>query len=318
MSIVLSKRGGGSYFLGYIKQRIEKNKNFLFAITGQTGSGKTYSALRIGELLDTEFSADRVVFSVREFMKLINSGTLKSGSVIILDEAGIALSSKQWQSVQNRLMNFVMQSFRHRNYIVIFTSPDLSFLDAASRKLLHSYAETQGIDAKLKVCKLKPFLLQTNQRDGMVYFKFLRVITAENGIVPLKQLALGLPTAKLIQEYEVKKTQFTTALNASIMEDLDDADSFKGKDLTLKQEEIIKLMQEGKTMPDLMEHLHLKERVIQEHMQAIERKGYKILRHKEGTRVLRYEVVQREDPKDEVKRVLQARVSTQLAKDTTS
>ena len=69
---------------GYIKQRIKRNKNFLACITGPTGSGKTYSALRLAERLDSEFDASRIVFTPQEFIDLLNSGTLKKGSVIYL------------------------------------------------------------------------------------------------------------------------------------------------------------------------------------------------------------------------------------------
>jgi len=293
MTIIFKQRGTGSYFLGYIKHRLERNKNFLLAITGPTGSGKTYSGLRIGELLDKDFTIDRVVFTSREFMRVINGGTLRRGSVILYDEAGVGLSARQWQSVQNKLINFVMQTFRHRNLIVIFTSPDLSFMDASSRKLLHCYAETVGIDSERKVVKLKPLLLQTNQRSGDVYYKYLRVILPGRGVVPIKRFAVSLPSIQLVRDYEEKKRNFTQELNESIMQDLEDAESFKGRDLTPRQEDLIRLLNEGKLVPDIAGIFNIDLRMVRMHMVAIRRKGWDIRPMKEGARIIRYEVTRK-------------------------
>jgi len=47
--------------------------------------------------LDPNFSADRIVFNGQELMNLINSDKLKKGSVVIFEEAGIGMSSKNWK-----------------------------------------------------------------------------------------------------------------------------------------------------------------------------------------------------------------------------
>jgi ABC-type lipoprotein export system ATPase subunit len=73
-------------------------------VCGPTGSGKSWTGLSIAELLDPEFTADRVIFKARELMKLIRDGDLKPGSVILWDEAGIDLSNRNWQSVTNRML----------------------------------------------------------------------------------------------------------------------------------------------------------------------------------------------------------------------
>lgn len=199
----------------YILRRIQNNKNFLVTITGPTGSGKSWTGLSIAELLDSTFSAERVIFKGRELMKLINHGDLKPGSVILWDEAGIDLSNRNWQSVTNKMLNALLQTFRHRNIILIFTVPFHDFIDSASRKLFHADFETQRINKRQQVVMIKPKLLQYNSNLGKWYKKYLKV-QINNKLVKIKKWAVPKPSDKLIQDYEVRKNLYTKDLNEDI------------------------------------------------------------------------------------------------------
>lgn len=202
----------------YVRQRVNKNKNFLAAITGPTGSGKTYSALTLAEKIDFNFTKDNIVFTPEEFISLLNSDTLSKGSVIVFDEAGVTLNARQWQQSSNQMIQHVLQTFRHKNYIVIFTAPHFGFIDKASRELFHCYMETQRIDFTNKKCILKPLMIQVAQRSGKMYFKYLRVILPKLGKTELKEVSLPLPSKQLLIDYELKKNAFTQYLNEEIEE----------------------------------------------------------------------------------------------------
>ena len=228
-------------FNSYIFKRIEMNKNFLGIITGQTGSGKSWSALSLGETLDSDFDINNVCFSQKEFMDLVNGKTkqLKKGSVLVFDEMQVTMSHLTYQSLQAQLLNYVLQTFRYRNFILLMTSPHFSFINASARKLFHSRMETVKIDFKNNKTHLKPFLLQVNQDDGSVYRKYLRIWTKETGVVPLKRLKLDKPSPDLIKAYEEKRKQFARDLNEKIAKQLEDIDQkAQPKQLTLKQEQI--------------------------------------------------------------------------------
>lgn len=209
-------------FNGYILQRIKKNKNFMACITGPTGSGKTYTALKLAEAFDPNFTQDNIVFTPTEFLNLLNSGTLKSGSAIVADEFGVSMNSRNWQSAENETMNFVMQTFRSRNYAVFYTAPDFSFFDSAARKLFHCHMMTEGINHKEGFCNIKPYMLQINQVTGKVYYKFLQVRLKDFGTKKLSKLRVALPSKKLIKQYEVKKDEFVSKLNKALEEKLRD------------------------------------------------------------------------------------------------
>ncbi len=271
----------GGYFAGYIHQRIKQNKNFLAAITGPTGSGKTYASLSLAESLDPNFNIKNIVFTPEEFIMLLNNGGLKKGANIVFDEAGVALNNRKWHSAANNLIQFILQTFRHKNYIVWFTAPDFGFIDAASRKLFHCQMETKGINFTLKQCKLKPFMIQVNQRTGNMYYKYLKVSTPEVGEMKINQLNVGKPSPELIKMYEIKKTDFTNKLNKEVQDKLthtEQKDEEELPELTEKQRTILELLEDGFTPKQMVNTLQISQRTIYDHMRLIRKKGYNIIR----------------------------------------
>ena len=163
----------------YIKDRIhKKNKNFVMLFVGATGSGKSYSALRLAELLDDSFKIDRVCFKAKDFMNTINelieNNDKVSGKVVVWDEFGVEHNAREFMTISNRVINYFFQTSRHLNLIVIMTVPLLSFVDSATRKLMHGIAEMQGINTRNKTASVKVKMLQTNVMTGKEYPKYLR------------------------------------------------------------------------------------------------------------------------------------------------
>lgn len=281
-----------SYFIQYVKGRIDKNKNFICAITGATGSGKSYSALRLGELFDPEFDIFNVCFTPLEFMNLVDAKTkkLKSGSCIMFDEMQVSMSHLEYQSMQSRVLNYVLQTFRHKNFILLVTSPMFSFINASARKLFHCRMETTKIHTKQKVCVLKPLLLQTNQDSGKVYQKYLRISNKKHGTFPLRTLSVALPSDKLLEDYESKKTRFTHELNAGIINDLEKLKHKGSKPLTEQQESIVKLLKNKKLIKDVAKKLKVNQSLIYRQIESIKKKGVKIMPKKQQNRVLYYDI----------------------------
>lgn len=245
MTDMVFKREKQYSWIRYIDLRIRQNKNFLGFISGQTGSGKSYCALSLAEMIDPEFSVERCIFSGKELMQLINSDKLGKGNVIIWDEAGIDLSNRSWQSTTNKLLNFLLQTFRHRNFILIFTSPYIDFVDNNTRKLFHAEFKTQSIDFKDKVTKIKPQLIQYNSRLGKFYYKYLRVVTGQGDVVPIESWKIPIPSKELIEAYERKKNKFTAELNKNISFELEKEENKDKKPLTELQEKILECWEKG-------------------------------------------------------------------------
>ncbi len=280
MALVVHNKVTGKrekHWISYIKQRIRQNKNFIGFISGQTGSGKSWTSLSIAEQLDTDFDIDQCVFTGLELMKLIDSGTLKKGSVIVFEEGGVEMSNKNWQSVTNKMLNYLMQTFRHRNFILIMNSPFIDFVDASTRKLFHAEFRTIGINQKTCECRLKPSLIDYNSRTQKFYYPRLKVITSE-GSLPITYWRVCKPSDNLLVNYEEKKRKFTDELNKRIYSELQNVQekgSVKEKPLTDVQEEVLKLIDKGMNTEQIGIAQGKSKNSIIESMRLMKKKGYK-------------------------------------------
>lgn len=216
-----------------------QNKNNLIAIVGKTGSGKTYSAMSICETMSEmdgiPFTIDHVVFSLKELMYLINSDKVKKGSRIVFDEPQISISVKEFQSKANKVFNYLLSTFRHRNFTLIFCTPYETLLDKSSRRLFHATFNTRSININKKTCRLMPRYVEFVDYKAEPYRKRLIVMyknsDGRNSIDKLDHWDVSLPSKTIIDLYEEKKYAFTDNLNKNILKDLEQHDE-QGKSMT--------------------------------------------------------------------------------------
>ena len=150
-----------------------------------------------------------LVFSPRQFSNLLNSGLLKKGDVIVYDEAGIGLDSRDWAVKINRKAMHVLESFRHLNLCVIFTVPTIAFVDKSVRRLYHYLFECIDIDYEKEVCIIKPLEVQLNPRFDKTYFKYPRARNSDGRIVKITRLKVHLIDEETKKKYEIRKAEFT-------------------------------------------------------------------------------------------------------------
>jgi len=278
------------YFLGRIKQ----NKNNLVAIVGSTGSGKTWSAISICEMMSKEngvyFGVENIVFTLKKLMELINSKNLKKGSCIIFDEPQISISSREFQSEANKIFNYLITTFRHRNLTLFFCTPYEDLLDLSTRKLFHAKFLTLSIDTNKGKVILKPMTIEYNSHNRKFYEKFLRVVYKEDEDKDeyskriLKSWGVPKPSKELIKVYEEKKLEFTTNLNKNIEERLNhyeqsQKEKYKVKDtrkpLTDKQKDVlIALSKHSGDVKQVSKELGIGERIVYFHLKQARKKDY--------------------------------------------
>lgn len=198
---------------------LKKNQNWLAVVCGPTGSGKSMAALTLAREIDPGFDLSRVVFTPTEFIALLNSGKLKTGDAIVFDEAGAGIPARAWMSISNKVLNLILQTFRRENLAVIFTVPNLSYIDSQARGLLHAYLETIRIDRQAKCVVVKWLNVQVNPRFGKPYMHYPRYMTSEGPVIT-NHVKVGWPGDALVAEYEVKKKRFADQLKADVELDL--------------------------------------------------------------------------------------------------
>ena len=183
-----------------------------------------------------------------------------------------------------------MQTFRHRCFVLIMNSPYMDFVDASTRKLFHAELGTQGIDFKKKIVILIPQLIQYNARNKKFYYKYLRVLTSK-GIAPIERWHIPKPSKEILDEYEVKKREYTDKLNTRIYNELLDQETKETnkRELTGAQQGIVDLLDEGKTVDEIAMIKSESKQGIYAKMRAIKKKGYKIeAKVDENNRIIGY------------------------------
>ncbi|MBP1987234.1 zonular occludens toxin (zot) [Halolamina salifodinae] len=194
----------------------EWNQNFMGTFVGETGKGKSYAALRIAEALDPNFSVDNIAFTLEEFFSLVEEDQ-PEGSVIVLDEAGVGASHRDWYDDAHQHLNYVLQTWRHQNRIAILTLPELDKLDPVARSRLHGYFEMIRINHDEQWSRAQYKNIKTNPRTGENYFRYPR-LRWDGTKRMYKGLTFGLPSEELREAYEERKEEFTDSLNRGAKE----------------------------------------------------------------------------------------------------
>ena len=233
--------------LNSIRARLHRrNQNWLAVFLGETGSGKSYGAMHVANYIDKNFTIKNVVFTPRQFLERLNSGELKKGACIVFDEAGVGLPSREWYSVQNRLLSYVLQTFRHKNIACIFTVPNISFIDVAMRRLFHAFIETISIDYENKICITKYFLSghKPSDKSGDFIRRYPRIRLENGELVKVTRFNCKYPELKLVRAYEKKKKEYTNQLNLDAQAGIEKMEE-KLRPKETKKDEIVKLHKKG-------------------------------------------------------------------------
>ena len=204
-----------------------RNKNWLCVWTGGTGDGKSWGAGRTCERIDKNFIDDIKDYGIKSriawgkpirFMEMLNRGiedkTIKKGTLLMFDEAGVGMPAREWYSQANKMFSYVMQTFRSLNLGVIFTVPDLSFIDSQPRKLFHNYIESLGVNYKKKCGIVKPFEMKNNPKEDVIYFSYPRFHAFK-----IKRFYISKPHKDFIKSYEIEKEKFNEELRIEAEEE---------------------------------------------------------------------------------------------------
>lgn len=160
---------------GVLKTRINvKNKSVMMLIVGEMGSGKSLAAVAIAAQIDPSFAKDpRIVYTVMDFLETIRS--MKKGQTVIFDEAGVGVPAREWQQIQNKVMSILAQILRYKNICVIFTTPNIRFIDINLRESMNAFLKPRFILEKenINVCTYKQIYVNDNgevrKRDFVFY-----------------------------------------------------------------------------------------------------------------------------------------------------
>jgi predicted Zn-ribbon and HTH transcriptional regulator len=201
------------------KQVDDKENSFQAMVLGMSGTGKSFSGIRLCEMLDPNFDVSRIIFTPQDFMKLINSD-IAPGSAILADEIGSWLSSRDWQTTQNKLMSIVLETYRYRRLIVVWTVPHARMVDRNLRDMCHVIVETIAVDRKNDKCLAKFKYHKTNPLTGNEVNIFPRKRREDGQIVTLTTIKFNRPSKEIEKAYLRKKDEHMKGVYAQIETDL--------------------------------------------------------------------------------------------------
>jgi len=194
-------------FQDFIDDLNKRNQTKIVAVIGKLGIGKSYTALRLCEILsEGKFNLDKVVFSSRDFLQLINSGTLVQGDCILWDEMSLDQYSRDFMSMQNKMINHVLTIFRPMNIGLFFTAPALSFVDIGVQRLLSNIVQPFSINHAKQINWYKWKNVEIDPIKGIIRTPFPRVKDSEGATSTVKKMWLN--KSKLADTYEEKRKAF--------------------------------------------------------------------------------------------------------------
>lgn len=195
------------------------NQNWMCLIVGGTGSGKSWNALSLADdISENGFDCKKhLAFTPSDIIRLLNSNKLKKGDIIIADELGVSMSSRDWYAIQNKLLSHLFQTFREMNVGMIATVPQINFIDKSMRGLFHNRIETIKIHRKTELNEVKVYELEySNTYDKL--FNKIPVFTDDYGNkVSMPRILIRKPRQEIIDEYE----KMSKAYKKKIREDIE-------------------------------------------------------------------------------------------------
>lgn len=200
--------------LAWAKMWLE-NDNAIWTVVGDTGKGKSYASLRLGEILDPDFSADQVAQNVVEFLELVMDDSYGQGSVIVFEEASVEASAYDWHSASNRVFAKVLDTWRHQNRMAIINLPNFQALEKGARRRTNAIVEMQTAkpwmdysQGKFLEVNYHPRFDDRNERFPIIRGK------------KRKWIRFRMPSDDLVEEYEGMKSEYTSDLNEELLQEL--------------------------------------------------------------------------------------------------
>jgi hypothetical protein len=214
------------------------NEHFMGVIVGREGSGKSYTGIKLAEVCDPTFDAERVMFDPVNFLKQLRDwkeNNETQGKMVVIDEAGVGVGVRTWYEKDQVRLNQVLQIIRDENMGVLFTIPRLEELDSQTEGRLHAYMEMTtkeaGEWAKFKYLNWDP----TRDGRGKIYRQYPEF--RMNGTPrPVKRLTVSPPSKDIVEDYEERKSAFQAKEYQSAIDDMEDDvdDELSVKDVAME------------------------------------------------------------------------------------
>jgi hypothetical protein len=195
------------------------NKNAIFILFGDLGGGKSMTLLKLavscaqwiaairGGKPSDYFTFKHVAIIDPEMLQE-QLANLKQYGVYLLDDAGPGYDARTFMSKSNRDLNYILQTCRTSNNIILVSAPHGAMLDVTIHRVAQYYAEVSEVRHEIGLTFLKVFRLIRVFREGKIFYVYM---TKRGVSVKRYYATLPIPEMKVtydkVREAMAKKIQ---------------------------------------------------------------------------------------------------------------
>jgi hypothetical protein len=193
-----------AYMGGMRKQVTHTKLSLMAAFDGRHRSGKSLGAALFGCLWDETFRdnlENRIVQEPKEFMNILDRVEKDNihGAVILVDEAGVSMSSSDWYERWLKTLGKTMQMFGYLHPVVLFAAPIKDFVDARLRKMFHGYYSVKRTQNDYST--IIPYDVHYSTTRQKYYYPKPKVRIFGQTVV-VNKIRLGIPPDWLLDRYQ--------------------------------------------------------------------------------------------------------------------
>lgn len=208
-----------------------ENRNAIIFVQGKPGTGKSYVSLKLAEMFDPTFKKNiwnRVIYDKNTFFFRLLDPTipLKKGHALIMEELGTQMDSRTWYDFAQRVFNYIIQTFRYRNLLLIFNAPRIREIDPRILGYINILINTQPVDRTnsywINKNRWKAYLVEENQvasvlRGQPIYY--LKKFRDEDGI-EVEDFITNSPSSEVVEYYEKISRKWKLELNYTLAKEV--------------------------------------------------------------------------------------------------
>lgn len=194
---MFAKRVGGKH-----------NKNVIFILFGDLGGGKSMTLMKLaiscaqwlakirGGKPSDYFTFQHVAIIDPDMLQE-QLANLKQYGIYLLDDAGPGYDARTFMSKSNRDLNYILQTCRTSNNIILVSAPHGAMLDVTIHRVAQYYGEISEIRHDEGVTFLKVFRLIRAFREGKIYYVYMT-----KGGVSIRRYYTTLPHPLVKKTYD--------------------------------------------------------------------------------------------------------------------
>lgn len=221
---------------------ISNGFSYLASFDGRHRSGKSMAAITFAYLWDSTFWPNfekRLVQDHNEFIDAVSilaKHRIKGGCIIV-DEAGVSLSSSDWYEKWMKTITQMVQMFGMWCPVILFVAPVKDFVDSRLRRMFHAYYKVSRSNRMYS--NIYPYRVKFNSILGK-YFYPRPTLNIDGQQIVLKRIRMTIPPDFILERYQNLEESRKTKMFDRLVDDLKKSETIKERKMTIDLDEVVR------------------------------------------------------------------------------